>query len=634
RQSETKFFKLFDTSPIWMVLATVAEGRYIEANQAFYEITGFSPEEVKGRTAIEIGLWVKPAARSQVREILKEKGRLASLPIKFRMKNGEIRDFLWSAAVIDFAGELCALSGIIDITERKQAEKALVSSEKRFRDLAELLPETIFEIDIDGKLTFANHQAFDQFLYSQQDFDRGFNGLNLLAPEDRRRAAEDTAKILDGQLLGLLEYTALRKDGSTFPVLVHSTVIYHQNRAAGLRGFMIDVSEKKRLEAQLQQAQKLESLGTLAGGIAHDFNNLLMGIQGRTSLMNIDTPSFHPHHEHLREIENYVISAAELTKQLLGFARGGKYEVKPTDLNQLIAQSSRMFGRTKKEITIHRKFQKDLWTVEVDQGQIDQVLLNIYVNAWQAMPQGGELYIQTENVFLDANFVRPHDVRPGNYVRISVTDSGIGMDDATLKRVFDPFFTTKTKERGTGLGLASAYGIIQNHDGIITVDSIQGQGASFKIYLPSSNEAIPDEPDLSQELSGGSETVLIVDDEEMILSAGRGMLEKIGYSVLTAASGQQAVSVYDANRAEIDLVVLDVVMPDMSGGDTYDRLKKMNPAVKVLLSSGYSISGQAREILNRGCNGFIQKPFTMKAFSQKVREILEQRDNPKVHWGQ
>ena len=624
RQSETKFFKLFDTSPIWMVLATVAEGRYIEANQAFYEITGFSPEEVRGRTAIEIGLWVNPADRWQIRKILEEKGRLASHPIKFRMKNGEIRDFLWSAAVIDFGDELCALTGIIDITERRQAEAALVRSEKRFRDLAELLPETIFEIDVEGSLTFANRRAFEQFLYTQEEFEGGLNAFDLLVPQDRQKAAEDAVKILGGEHLGLLEYTALRKDGSSFPVLAHSTVIYQQDSAVGLRGFMIDISDKKRLEAQLQQAQKLESLGTLAGGIAHDFNNLLMGIQGRTSLMTFDTESFHPHYEHLREIEKYVIRAAELTKQLLGFARGGKYEVKPTDLNHLITQNSRMFGRTQKEITIHRKYQKDLWTVEVDQGQIDQVLLNIYVNAWQAMPHGGELYIQTENVTLDENFVGPHDVKPGDYVMIAVTDNGIGMDESTLKRVFDPFFTTKTKERGTGLGLASAYGIIKNHDGIIIACSVKGQGASFKIYLPSSDKAVAPAPDLRPDVPGGTETILVVDDEEMILSAGRAMLEKTGYRVLTAEGGRKAVSIYETRKAEIDLVVLDMVMPDMSGGDTYDRLKKINPAVRVLLSSGYSINGQAEEILDRGCNGFIQKPFTLKDFSVKVREILDQ----------
>jgi len=624
RESKAKFFKLFDTSPIWMVLATVAEGRYIEANRTFYQMTGYRREEVLGRGSIDFGLWVNPAERHAVIKTLVDSGRLDSCPIQFRMKSGEIRDFIWSATLIDFGGERCSLSGLVDVTERNNAERDLAESEKRFRDLAELLPETIFEIDVDGNLIFANRQAFDQFLYTQADFDRGLNGFDLLVPEDRRRAAEHAAKIMAGEYLGLKEYTALRKDGSTFPVLVRSTAICNESKAVGLRGFMIDVSEKKRLEAQLQQAQKLESLGTLAGGVAHDFNNLLMGIQGRASLMAAETESYHPHYEHLREIEKYVISAADLTKQLLGFARGGKYEVKPTDLNALIAQNSQMFGRTKKEITIHRKFQSNLATVEVDQGQIDQVLLNIYVNAWQAMPGGGDLYIQTENVFLDENFVKPHGIEPGDYVKVSITDTGIGMGKENLKRVFDPFFTTKTKERGTGLGLASAYGIIQNHDGIITAYSEKGQGASFQIYLPASDKAVAVEKSESRMAAGGTETILLVDDEEMILGVGKTLLEKIGYRVLTAAGGRQAIDACEADPAKIDMVVLDMVMPDMGGGNTYDRLKQIDPDIKVLLSSGYSIDGQATEILNRGCNGFIQKPFNLKALSRKVREILDQ----------
>jgi len=248
--------------------------------------------------------------------------------------------------------------------------------------------------------------------------------------------------------------------------------------------------EKEKLQAQLQQAQKMEAIGTLAGGIAHDFNNLLMGIQGRTSLILADIGSDHPHFEHLTEIEKYVGSAAELTRQLLGFARGGKYQVLPSNLNELIEKSSRMFGRTKKEITIERKYEEELWTVEVDRSQIDQVLLNIYVNAWQAMPTGGTLSIQTENVYLDKKFVKPYNTSPGDYIKVTIKDTGVGMDDKTLKMVFDPFFTTKEKGRGTGLGLASAYGIVKNHDGIITVRSKKRQGATFNIYLPASKKAV------------------------------------------------------------------------------------------------------------------------------------------------
>ncbi|GAI76255.1 unnamed protein product, partial [marine sediment metagenome] len=242
--------------------------------------------------------------------------------------------------------------------------------------------------------------------------------------------------------------------------------------------------ERKNLEGQLQQAQKMEAIGTLAGGIAHNFNNLLMGIQGNTSLMLLDPDLSQPHHERLKKIEKVVQGAAELTKQILGFAKGGKYKVKPTDLNNLVQKSSEMFGSTKKEIRIYSKYQKDIWPVEVDQKQIKQVLLNIYVNAWEAMPDGGELYLETENAILGENHGKPYYVKPGNYVKLSVTDTGIGMTKKTLKRIFDPFFTTKEMGRGTGLGLAAAYGIIKNHDGIIDVYSETGHGTTFNIYLP------------------------------------------------------------------------------------------------------------------------------------------------------
>ena len=280
----------------------------------------------------------------------------------------------------------------------------------------------------------------------------------------------------------------------------------------------------------------MEAIGTLAGGIAHDFNNLLMGIQGRASLMLADMDSSDPHFEHLRGIEEYVRSAADLTRQLLGFARGGKYEVKVTDLNELTDRSAKLFGRTKKEITIHRKFQPGLWTVEVDRRQIEQVLLNLFVNAWQAMPAGGEIYLQTQNVVLDEAYVKPHGVKPGKYVKISVTDTGTGMDEQTKQRLFDPFFTTKGMGRGTGLGLASAYGIIRNHEGFITVYSEKGHGSTFNIYLPASGRAVSQREDAAGDLVTGEGTILLVDDEEMILEVGRPLA---GKTRLPGAGGQE-----------------------------------------------------------------------------------------------
>jgi signal transduction histidine kinase len=267
-----------------------------------------------------------------------------------------------------------------------------------------------------------------------------------------------------------------------------------------IRGRMKAEEEKKRLEAELHQAQKMEAIGMLAGGIAHEFNNLLMGIQGRTSLMLLNTESSHPHFEHLKGIQEYIRRAADLTKQLLDFASGGKYEVKPSDLNEIINRSSEMLGRTKKEITIHKKLQKGLWTVEIDQGQIEQVLLNLYINASQSMPAGGDLYLQSVNVTLDESYTSALAVKPGRFVKISVTDTGAGMDEGTLERIFEPFFTTKEMGRGTGLGLAYAYGIIKNHGGIINVQSEKGCGSTFDVYLPASEKEITKEKALSDDI--------------------------------------------------------------------------------------------------------------------------------------
>ena len=325
--------------------------------------------------------------------------------------------------------------------------------------------------------------------------------------------------------------------------------------------------ERKKLENQLNQAQKMESIGTLAGGIAHDFNNLLMGILGNASLILMQLDRSHPVFDRLKNIEDYVQRGSDLTKQLLGFARSGKYEVKPTNLAEFIYESSELFGRTKKEIRIYRKAQEELWVVEVDRGQMEQVLLNLYVNAWQAMPGGGDLYLSAENVSLDEVDASPYpyDINPGKYVKVTVTDTGIGMNEAIKDRIFEPFFTTKEKGRGTGLGLASAYGIIKNHGGFIHVESKAGHGTSFMIYLPASNKVVENDHKTEDELQKGQETVLLIDDEEMILDVGSEMIKGLGYEVMTATGGKQGLEIYEQNRDKIDLVILDMIMPEIGG---------------------------------------------------------------------
>jgi CheY-like chemotaxis protein len=320
-----------------------------------------------------------------------------------------------------------------------------------------------------------------------------------------------------------------------------------------------------------------------------------------------------------------VQSGSKLTGQLLGYARKGRYEVKPFGLNQLVMESSDTFGRTRKEITIHRELSKDLYAIEADRVQIEQVLLNLYVNASDAMPGGGDLLLKTMNIAHEDMKGNLYNPRPGKYVHLNVTDTGTGMDKKTSERIFDPFFTTKEMSRGTGLGLASAYGIIKAHGGYIAVYSEIGEGTSFSIYLPASEKEVAKEEAFPADILKGTETVLLVDDEDMIIDVGKQILKTIGYKVFLAVSGEKAIEVYKKDHGKIDMVILDMIMPGIGGGKAYDKMREINPSIKVLLSSGYSIDGQAEEIMERGCSGFIQKPFDIKELSQKLREILDKK---------
>jgi PAS domain S-box-containing protein len=381
---------------------------------------------------------------------------------------------------------------------------------------------------------------------------------------------------------------------------------------------------KQKLERQLQQAQRMKAIGTLAGGIAHDFNNLLMGIQGNLSLLMLRVAEHEPKYEYLTAIERCVESGANLTRQLLGYARGGKYVVAQINLNDTIRRTIGLFGRTRKEVNIHARYQEDLWPVNADQGQMDQVLVNLYLNAWQAMTTNKDIYLTTKNVELDEAFVQPFNVSPGRYVMIAVRDNGSGMDALTQEHIFEPFFTTKKMGIGTGLGLASVFGIIKNHEGIIDVESALGQGSSFYIYLPATEtEAVETHRSPVGTILPGSETIMVIDDEEYILASLQAMLESLGYSVMNANGGRAAVELYEAQGDAIDLVLLDMIMPDMSGREVFDRIKTVRPDAKVILASGYSLNSQAEDVLNRGGSGFIQKPVDLVHLSQMIREVLD-----------
>jgi len=620
RKSEKRYRRLVETMHEGLGV-TDQNYQFTYVNTRFCEMLGYLHDEMIGRRLIE---FVHDDAKTLMKDQMarRRQGEETKFELVWKTKDGKkIHTLASPRGIYDEEGRFTGSIGIMtDITYLKKTEEALRSSEEKYRLLVENANDAIFIVQ-KGQIKFSNQIA--RQMGNDLGLDLGRVPIkNCIHPDDWDLVVERHKRRIKGEKQpATYAFRLVSHDDQEVWVELNAVRINWEGKPATLN-FLRNITLQRKLEKQLQLSQKMEAVGTLAGGVAHDFNNLLMGVLGRTSLMLLETNPIHPHFEHLKEIENYVKRSTKLTKQLLGFARGGKYEVKPTDLNNLIEKSAQMFGRTKKEITIYKKYHDQIWSVEVDQNQIDQVLLNIFVNAWQAMPAGGDLYVQTKNEMLDESYTGVYGVRPGKYVAISITDTGIGMDEKTLKRVFDPFFTTKEKERGTGLGLASTYGIIQNHDGIITAESAKGKGATFQIYLPASDKPVVDELQDNQNILAGSGTILLVDDEEMIIDVGARILQKLGYEVLTARHGKEAIEVYQQNRQKVAMVILDMIMPEMGGGETYDRLKEMDPNVKVLLSSGYSLNGQATKILKRGCDGFIQKPFSIKGLSEKLGQII------------
>jgi PAS domain S-box-containing protein len=510
-----------------------------------------------------------------------------------------------------------------EIAVRERSEQALRESEEKYRLLVENANDAIFIIQ-DDKVTFPNpkarqlssemnvaidRQPFFDFVHPD-DKDRVINWY------ERRLKSKDVPSTCTFKLIDLF--------GKEHWIELNAVLIYWEKKIAALN-FLKDITAQKIMEIQFRQSQRMESIGTLAGGIAHDFNNLLMGIQGNTSVMLLDIAPDHSLYENLKSIQRCVKSGANLTRQLLGFARGGKYVVKPTHINEVIDRTAHIFGRSRKDITFHCRYNKNILMVNVDVGQIEQVLLNLYVNAWQAMPNGGDLYLETDNIRLDKDYIdtKPFSVKPGLYVKISITDTGIGMDQKVQQRIFEPFFTTKEVGQGTGLGLASAYGIIKNHGGFITCYSEVGVGSTFNIYLPAHAKKDTQSVKVVEKAVGGTETILLIDDEKMIIEVGRKMMESLGYVVVAAGKGDEALTLYRKRHDHIDLIILDMIMPYMGGKEVFNRIKEINPKAKVLLSSGYSLNGQAQEIMAQGCSGFIQKPFDTVELSRKIREILD-----------
>ncbi len=551
---------------------------------------------------------------------------------RFRHATPDGRIWMMQASPIfgDAGGVLQVVETAWDITEVEERTAELDRRRSELEALVDNLSDLTWLKGPDGRYRLVNRAFADEFGLSRNEI-RGKTDRDVWPPEMADHLRKQDLEVLSAGRAVCEEASFTDSNGieGWIETLV-SPVFGDGGEIVGIAGVARDITARKhaeqertRLRAEIQQAQKMEAIGTLAGGVAHDFNNLLMAIQGMVSYLLFDLDASHPHYKGLTQIENQVKNGAKLTGQLLGYARKGRFAIKPMDLNRLVRETAETFGRARREIVIHTDLAPDLAAVEADQGQMEQVLLNLYINAWQAMASGGELTIGTANVSHEDIASVLYEPKPGRYVRLSVTDTGEGMDEKTRRRIFEPFFTTKEMGRGTGLGLATVYGIIKGHHGYIEVDSKRGRGTTFCIYLPASRRTAAREKTIRRPRVVGKGTILVVDDEQMVLEVSCALFEKLGFTVLRADSGEEAVAVFKAHADAVDLVILDMIMPQMSGGEVFDILKGLKPDVKVLLSSGYALDGQAEEILARGCAGFIQKPFDIHEVARRINELLE-----------
>ncbi|HEY0005583.1 MAG TPA: PAS domain S-box protein [Pyrinomonadaceae bacterium] len=621
------------------ILGKTLEGTITSWNKSAERMYGYTAQEIIGKPIYTIVPHDRHAELSGILERLRKGERVERLETIRVRKDGVLVDVSVTISPIkDFGGRIIGASAIArDITERKRAGKAqeemarqLEATAHAYQQVMDNSLDVICAIDEDGKFIRVSKACEKVWGYKPEELS-GKRYIELVLPDDRLKTNQAAAEIMSGTAMRDFENRYIRKDGSEAHIM-WSAVWSEEDKTM----FCVarDVTEVKRseealrqIEEQLRQSQKMEAVGQLAGGVAHDFNNLLTAITGYTDLsmrkLREEDPIFH----NLGEIRKAADRATSLTRQLLAFSRRQVLQPKVLDLNRIITDTEKMLARLiGEDIGLRTILDPALGSVRADPSQIEQVLMNLVINARDAMPEGGNLTVETQNVYLDADYAGRHiAVESGPYVLLAVSDTGLGMNNETKARIFEPFFTTKEHGKGTGLGLSTVYGIVKQSGGSIWVYSEPGEGTTFKIYLPRVDEVIPEymRPGARSQSTHGSETILLAEDDELVRNLAREILEESGYTVLEAPNGGAALLLCEQHEGEIDLLLTDVVMPELSGRQLAERLEKIRPRIKVVYMSGYT----ADAVLRRGAledeAKFIQKPFTPDALLHKVREALE-----------
>ena len=617
------------------LVVVTAEGMIQTVNQATCELLGYQPEELISQP---LGMIFDEKEQRLFNETglqeLINRVSLKGVEKTYLTKDRDKIPVLFSASVMHdnndrIQGIICVAS---DISRLKETEAALRKSEEKYRTILESIGEGYYELDVAGNFTFFNDSLCKIYGYPKDEL-MGTNIREYTDPETAKRGYEAFNEIYttDGSL-GDFEWGVLKKDGSTAYAEASITLMTDaEGHATGFRGIIRDVTERKRLGAQLQEAQKMEVIYTLAEGIAHQFNNALAAVTGNIELLKMGLQDGRKIEEYIESIKSSANQMAHLTSQLLAYARGGKYNPQPMPLSNFVRNALPLIRPTiDPGITIETDLPPDTFEAKADHTQMQMVLSAIITNANEAVEGQGRITISTKNVDVSEAFLRDRiPLKPGHYVSISVEDDGKGMDEEVKNRIFDPFFTTHVI--GRGLGMATADAIVRNHGGWISVDSEPGKGTVVRIYLP----AIPSPPEKRAgfrekgleepkiEPMKGEGTILVIEDEEGVMNITRQVLQSLGYDVIEARTGKEAVDLVGAFEGQIDLALLDIRLPDMSGDKVYPLIMGARPTLKVIVYSGYDREGPPQEILDAGAEGFLQKPFSILALAEKLREVLE-----------
>jgi two-component system cell cycle sensor histidine kinase/response regulator CckA len=626
RQSQEKYASMVHSSPDAITLRSLPDRRYLEVNEGFIRLTGYSAEEVLGKTPGELDLWVEQEPHQATLQMVETHGLVKGEEFRFRTKTGEIRYGRVSAVRVTINEQPCMLSVTHDITDRKHAEAQLQRSEAQFRSLIHDAPYGIYRVTSDGQLLDVNPALVMMLGYDSEE-----ELMRRNMEKDIYRDKQIRPRLLKEHSYNdfrAVEAEWQRKDGKIITVkMTGHPVLQKDNSLAYFEVFTEDITERRTLERQLIQSQKMEAIGRLAGGIAHDFNNLLSVILGHSDILEQQAGTDGRLRKSVEATRNAAERAAALTMQLLAFSRKQLIEPTVIDLNQSVAEIQKMLHRIiGEDIELTIRLQPGLGYVRADSGQLGQVLMNLAVNSRDAMPSGGKLAIETANVELDDTYVRQHlGAKPGQFVMLAVSDTGIGMDAETLSHIFEPFFTTKEPGKGTGLGLSMVYGIIKQNNGYVMPYSEPGRGTTFKIYFPRTVESLPAPLGVEKEIPGGSETILVVEDELALRELTCLLLQEAGYTVLESTGVEDAIATAKDSQRKIDLLLTDVVMPRLDGRELANQLVALRPNLKVLYMSGYTDDVIDHRGFLKQTTVLVQKPFTKAKLLRKVRETLDSR---------